>query len=108
MTPQFPSIQSFFKSEMSIPRQSSTTPYDSGDGFTAAELEMALHPAPRSWEPRKQYHSLQIDELYPGPQYVTVTGRVVNLYDPQKPSQLPYGCSRALVRDDTGVLLVRK
>ncbi|KAI4104803.1 MAG: hypothetical protein L6R37_003076, partial [Teloschistes peruensis] len=107
MTPQFPSIQSFFKSEMSIPRQSSTTPYDSGDGFTAAELEMALHPAPRSWEPRKQYHSLQIDELYPGPQYVTVTGRVVNLYDPQKPSQLPYGCSRALVRDDTGVLLVR-
>ncbi|KAL8640312.1 MAG: hypothetical protein Q9228_002753 [Teloschistes exilis] len=107
MVPQSPSIQSFSKSEMSIPRQSSTVPYDSGDGFTIAELEMALHPATRSWEPRKQYHSLQIDELTPGPQYVTVTGRVINLYDSQKSSQLPYGCSRALVRDDTGVLLVR-
>ncbi|KAL9585985.1 MAG: hypothetical protein Q9212_001204 [Teloschistes hypoglaucus] len=92
---------------MSTSRQSSTVPYDTGDGFTAAEVEMALHPAPHSWKPRKQYHSLQIGELTPGPQYITVTGRIVNLYDPQKPSHMPYGFSRALVRDDTGVLLVR-
>ncbi|KAL8660274.1 MAG: hypothetical protein Q9202_006709 [Teloschistes flavicans] len=106
MAPQLPSIQSFFKSEPSTSRQLSTVPYESGDGFTAAEAEMALYTASRIWEPRKEYRTLLIDDLTPGPQYVTIIGRVVNLYDQQKPSQKPYGSARIVVRDDTGVLLV--
>ncbi|KAL8694782.1 MAG: hypothetical protein Q9218_000628 [Villophora microphyllina] len=92
---------------MSISRKLLTAPCENGDGFTAAEVETAMRSPPHNWEPRKQYKSLQICELSPGQQYVTSRGRVVNLYDQQKPSNVPYGCCRVLVRDDTGILLVR-
>ncbi|KAL9606503.1 MAG: hypothetical protein Q9179_000330 [Wetmoreana sp. 5 TL-2023] len=106
MAQQFPSIQSFFQPEMYKPEQAVTVENESGDGFTAAEMETAIHPTSHDWQPPNKYQDTQISDLTAGARCVTVTARVVNYYDPQTSSKKPYGCLKVLVRDDTGTLLV--
>ena len=81
-----------------------------GDGFTAAEVDDALHPTLPEWKPPGEYDDLDIGALVPGKGRVSVMGRVVNFYDlPMngKAPQSAQGCVRLLVQDDTGVLAVR-
>lgn len=54
-------------------------PTKTGDGFTEDELNEALDPLTRKWNPEREYDELSIAELVPGPRAVTFMGRVVNL-----------------------------
>ncbi|KAL8872773.1 MAG: hypothetical protein Q9174_001649 [Haloplaca sp. 1 TL-2023] len=107
MAAQFPSIQSFFKPELSNTPKQMTSLAAIGDGFTLAEVETKAHMPRPDWKPRDHYHFMQICDLAPGPRLVCVKGRVVSFHDKQPLRQMPYGSSRVLVRDDTGTLLVR-
>ncbi|KAL8734632.1 MAG: hypothetical protein Q9181_003132, partial [Wetmoreana brouardii] len=91
---------------MSKSEPTATVKEESGDGFTVAEMETALHPTSHDWQPPNKYQDTQISHLTAGARCVTVTARVVNYYDPQTSSKKPYGCSKVLVRDDTATLLV--
>jgi hypothetical protein len=80
-----------------------------GDGFTSEELDTVLHPPSAQWAPTQDYEEADIGALEPGPQYVTFTGRVVNLYNMPKSSKKPMaakGCLKLMVADDTGALTV--
>jgi hypothetical protein len=110
---QFPSIQSFFKPELpskddpqKLVMSSSAGP---SDGFTAEEIEAALHPSLPKFQPRCEYQETNIESLVPGPGCISIVGRVVNLNHQQRSSQMPNaaeGCWRLIVKDDTGTLLV--
>ena len=108
MAPPFPSIQSFFHADTSSsPTKSQFTPVD--DGFTAAEVENALHPTLPEWRPRGEYEDVDIGEIIPGKGSVSIMGRVVNFHDSPISGKAPHsaqGCIRLLVQDDTGLLAV--
>ena len=111
MAHQFPSIQSFFQPEVSTAQvQVPTPPSEAGDGFTSEEITSVLEPTLHEWHPRNAYEDTEIGALVPGPGCVTLTGRIVNLYDQQVLGEAPKaarGCLRLLVKDDTGVVSVR-
>ena len=95
---------------------SSHTISDTGDGFSAYELAKASEPessleANRQWVSGVGYQHVDIDDLHPGPRRVRIQGRVVNfrhyLQGMKKPPAAR-GCWRILVKDDTGVISVRK
>ena len=112
MAPGAPSIQSFFQKE--VPTVKSLKPakpaqQEVGDGFTSSEIEAALHPTLHQWHPNYEYQEVDIGSLIPGPGYVAVQGRVVNLYEQPFASKMLHaakGCLNLLVKDDTGVLRV--
>ena len=118
MAPQFPSIQSFFKSSKPCTSQAHiqpTTPThvqpkEPGDGFTEAEVEAVLHPTiDESWVPSQDYEELDIANLVPGPKCVSFQGRVANFYDQNTPSKRPRaakGCIKIVVKDDSGAVTV--
>ena len=108
MAPPFPSIQSFFHADtVSSPTKSELSPVD--DGFTAAEVENALHPTLPEWRPRGEYEDVDIGAVVPGKGSVSIMGRVVNFHDSPLSGKAPHsaqGCVRLLVQDDTGLLAV--
>lgn len=111
MLPQFPSIQSFFQTEVSPKKRPATTgpPSEAGDGFTLEEIEATLQPELHKWHPRVHYEEVEIDSLVPGPGCVALMGRVVNFYNQaifSKAPQAAKGCLKLVVKDDTGVLMV--
>ncbi|KAF2023549.1 hypothetical protein EK21DRAFT_80638 [Setomelanomma holmii] len=98
------SIQSFFTS----------SPTKNSDGFTAEEVQAALHPGGASastpWIPTLDYEETDIGTLEPGPRNLTVMGRIVNYYNVAKPSKqhkAAQGYLKILLADNTGVLTVR-
>ncbi|KAL1606389.1 hypothetical protein SLS60_003792 [Paraconiothyrium brasiliense] len=95
------SIQSYFSS-------SSPTKSCPGDGFTSEELQ-APSPTPE-WMPVLDYEESDIASLEAGPRYLTIMGRIVNVYHTPKPSKQPksaQGFFKLMVADDTGVMTVR-
>ena len=111
MSPQFPSIQSFFQPEVSPTKKiaATTPPSKAGDGFTVEEIEATLQPKLHKWQPRSPYNEVEIGSLVPGPGCVVLMGRVVNFYDQATPSKAPQaakGCLKMIVKDDSGALMV--
>ncbi|KAF7953327.1 hypothetical protein EAE96_006538 [Botrytis aclada] len=49
-----------------------------GDGFTEEELHDAMDPLAQKWNPCREYESVAVGELIPGPKAVTFIGRVVS------------------------------
>ncbi|KAF5874832.1 putative myo-inositol-1-phosphate synthase protein [Botrytis fragariae] len=49
-----------------------------GDGFTEEELHEAMDPLAQKWNPSREYESMTVGELIPGPKAVTFIGRVVS------------------------------
>ncbi|KAF2659653.1 hypothetical protein K491DRAFT_755187 [Lophiostoma macrostomum CBS 122681] len=134
MPPQSPSIQSFFSSSpsKSISQAGASSPakslagqlfpsppsqlpsassgIETGDGFTAEEIDAVLHPPSAQWTPTQGYEEADIGRLEPCPKFVTFIGRIVNFYDMVRPSKRPLaakGCLKLMVADDTGALTVR-
>lgn len=110
---QLPSIPSFFKPEIfskDSPQKSvMSSQAKASDGFTSEEIKAALNPSLPQWHPRCEYRQIDIDSLVHGPSCVSFRGRVVNLYQQQRSSQMPNGaegCWRLIVKDDTGAILV--
>lgn len=109
MSPQSPSIQSFFQPGESSTQQLTSLPSSNGDGFTTKEVESTFNSKLHEWTPRGHYEDTEIGSLSPGPGYVTFMGRVVNFYDQQTPSKKPQaakGCLKTIVKDDSGALMV--
>ena len=121
MAPQFPSIQTFFPLKTSPSRSSSpakscpalsSSPClesKAGDGFDSSDVEAVLHPSSEDWIPAKEYEEADIGTLQPGPQCVTLVGRLVNFYDQPTPSKMPQaakGCVKIIMKDDTGAITV--
>lgn len=84
MAPQVASIQSFFQPEVPSspshsPKRPRTRKNDTGDGFSSSEVEAALHPVLRKWQPCAHYEDTDIGNLVPGPGCVTCMGRVSQL-----------------------------
>ncbi|KAH0559786.1 hypothetical protein GP486_003702 [Trichoglossum hirsutum] len=108
MAHHWPSIQSFFQPDGSMARK--TEPLRPGDGFTTEEVDAVLRPTSLPWKPQQEYTEQNIGDLLPGPGRVTLTGRVVNLFEVQTPSKAPRaakGFIKLILRDDTGALVVR-
>lgn len=111
MSPQFPSIQSFFQPEVSSAKRPATTGplSEAGDGFTLKEIEATLQLKLHKWQPRGHYEEVEIGSLVPGPGCVALMGRVVTFYDQTTASKAPQaakGCLKVVVKDDTGALMV--
>jgi hypothetical protein len=86
-----------------------SSPYE-GDGFTAQEIDVVLHPKiDVTWKPGREYEEKDIGSLDAGPHCVCVQGRVANLYDQASNVKKPKaakGCIKMIVKDDTGALTV--
>lgn len=111
MSPQFPSIQSFFQTEVSPKKRPATAdpPSEAGDGFTLEEIEATLQPELHKWQPRAHHEETEIGSLVPGPGCVALMGRVVNFCDQailSKAPQAAKGCLKLVLKDDTGALMV--
>ena len=110
--PQSPSIQSFFQLETLSTQPAVADLEEDGNGFTTTEVKAFLYSTPHAWKPRIQYDDIQIGKLAPGPRCVHLVARVVNFYDPPTAtSNLPHPakrCLSVLVRDDTGMIKVRR
>ncbi|KAL8905912.1 MAG: hypothetical protein Q9207_002349 [Kuettlingeria erythrocarpa] len=94
---------------MSMPLPS-TYPAKVGDGSTSGEANEVGPPTLHPWEPREQYKNIQISKLVPCLGRVCLLGRVVNLYEPPPPNNMPAtakGCFKLHIRDDSGTLMVR-
>lgn len=113
MAHQFPSIQSFFQSEIPTAMKAPTSPAplaEAGDGFTPEEIQATLKTTLHKWQPRCEYSEIGISSLEPGPGCFELKGRVVNMQDEKQSSaKMPNaakGCLKLTVRDDTGVISV--
>ena len=114
MDAPFPSIQSFFHPDETSPKKAKATtsspPSAIGDGFTAEEADPTADPHTlHKWQPRGSYEEADIATLIPGPGGVALTGRVVNYYHVENPSNAPHaakGCVRIVVRDDSAAIVV--
>ncbi|KAF2742069.1 hypothetical protein M011DRAFT_413337 [Sporormia fimetaria CBS 119925] len=110
--PHLPPTQSILPSHP--PRRQHATPHDApaqvSDGFTANELDAVLRPTSAQWTPAHDYDEVDIGDLEAGPRFVTVKGRIVNIYNMARPSKRPMaakGCLKLVMADDTGALTVR-
>lgn len=112
MSLRSPSIQSFFEPQRASaePNRCMTSPTAAGDGFTGDEGSIGGHVANGpQWKPRQAYEDFKIGDLVAGPRAVTLTGRIVNVYEQQQLSKKPKaakGLIRLILRDDTGALVV--
>ena len=113
MAHQFPSIQSFFQSEIPTAMKAPMSPAplaEAGDGFTPEEIQATLKTTLHKWQPRCEYPEIDISSLEPGPGCFELKGRVVNMQDEKQSStKMPHaakGCLKLIVRDDTGVISV--
>jgi hypothetical protein len=113
MAPSYPSIQSFYKREVSTPAKQDEevqpSPTTRGDGFTEEELADALDPLKRKWNPEREYDECTIDKLIPGPKAVTFVGRIVNVSTIHGSSQKQpkaAGWHYLIVKDDTAAISV--
>lgn len=85
-----------------------------GDGFTAAEIDAALHPTlAQTWQPSPttKYDDLEISEIAPGPRCITFMGRIANVFDIANAARMPRtakGCLRIVIKDDSGAVTVRR
>ncbi|PVI01460.1 hypothetical protein DM02DRAFT_705128 [Periconia macrospinosa] len=87
---------------------SSTPESQPEDGLPTSE--QALLTQSMDWQPSLDYQEVSIASLQPGPQYITLMGRIVNFYDAPKPSKRPktaQGYVKIMVADDTGAMTVR-
>ena len=111
MAPSYPSIQSFYKREIPLPAK---TKEDAvlvrrGDGFTEEELEDALDPRKRNWNPEREYEGSRIDQLIPGPKAVNFVGRIVNLstiFGSSEKQPKAAGWHYLIVKDNTAAISV--
>ncbi len=112
MVPTYPSVQSFYQREISLPKVDhhsvplATVP---GDAFNAEEIEIALDPLRTKFNPSCEYVETDIGSLVPGPQRVTFMGRVVNYnvhYGQSKSHAAATGWHHIILKDDTGVITV--
>ena len=113
MAPQFPSIQSLFEKE-ALSKEDKThgtgSQIDTSGGYSKEELEAALYPTLHTWKSRNEYEQSDISSLVPGPARKALQGRVVNFYQQltlSKKPQAAKGCLKVLIKDDTGILMVR-
>ena len=111
MASSYPSIQTFFQREVR-PREAGPRIADQSkpsDGFTEEEIERALDPLQSNFNPTREYLSLDIGSLIPGPQSVTFTGRVVNfsiVNSCSKHQAAAKGWHHLIVKDDSGAISV--
>lgn len=81
-----------------------------GDGFTNAEVEKALQPAPAPpWRPTIDYTERRIGDLKPGREAVSFMGRVANVFDvPNSPKspKTAKGCTKLCIKDDQAAITV--
>ncbi|KAH7350983.1 hypothetical protein BKA65DRAFT_453725 [Rhexocercosporidium sp. MPI-PUGE-AT-0058] len=112
MKGSYPSIQSFYKREITTEKEPSPDdfPAKAGDGFTEEELSDALDPLNRRWNPERGYEELSIVQLIPGPRAVTFVGRIVNLttffgHTPKQPKAA--GFHSLIVKDDSAAISIK-
>jgi hypothetical protein len=77
----YPTIQAFYQKEVPLLSSSSQIPSISskpGDGFAETEIDTAIDPLLRKWNPSIYYTDTAIGELHTGPRAVTFSGRVLN------------------------------
>lgn len=111
MAPSYPSIQSFYKRETPLlaKQKEDAVPVRQGDGFTEEELEDAMDPLKRNWNPEREYEESRIDQLIPGPKAVTFVGRIVNLstiFGSSQKQPKAAGWHYLIVKDDTAAISV--
>lgn len=107
----YPSVKSFFQTEVrQVPNSViDNDPAQPGDGFTAAEIEEAIDPLKRSFNPVKDYSDSGIIDLKPGPGLVAFMGRVVNFctrFGRSKNERAAKGWHLVVLRDDTAIICV--
>ena len=113
-----PSIQSFYgrlgHNNLRSPLKSSgSSPSRLGDGFTSQEANTFISSEySRNWSPKCEYPPTDIDAVMPGPGCVMINGRVVNVIKrPWTSSQSSgiraSGYVKMVLRDDTGIIVVR-
>jgi len=96
------SIQAFYQKDRSS--------FSGNEAFTPDEVEAALRPLVKTWKPKGEYNTVNIDELQPGPGRFRFSGRIVSFSlanDATLKSMLPDGFHFLVVKDDTGVVAVR-
>ncbi|KAI2463639.1 hypothetical protein F4781DRAFT_416017 [Annulohypoxylon bovei var. microspora] len=107
MDVNLPSIQSFYSRE--LPSSSQGTSDESsklqkpGDGFTPSEVEAALDPLSRPWEPSRHYETCPISLLETGPRNYQILGRVVNFAE----NSYEQGFHLLIVTDGSGAIAVK-
>ena len=113
MAPSYPSVQSFYKREISKPveKQEAENPESVkvGDGFTEEELAEALDPLTRKWNPEREYDQMGIGKLVPGPKAVTFVGRVVNfstVFGRSQKQPKAAGWHYMILKDDSAAISV--
>ncbi|KAK4645496.1 hypothetical protein QC761_201950 [Podospora bellae-mahoneyi] len=105
------SIQSFYHKD-STPSRSCKPHNPENEAFTQAEIEAARRPLTQSWRPKGVYEEVTIAELQPGPAKVRFKARIVNFSAAthgrgRGRSALPENFHTLIVKDDTGVVLLK-
>ncbi|KAI1389713.1 uncharacterized protein F4822DRAFT_442911 [Hypoxylon trugodes] len=107
MSVPFPSIQSFFSKEVPPGSQAEDDEPSNlrkpGDGFTSSEIEVALNPLSRPWEPSRHYEACPISLLETGPHNYQISGRIVNF----SINYRKQGFHLLIVTDGTGAIAVK-
>ena len=109
MTPQYPSIRSFFQTTNMPSSQEREVQCQNRDGLVAADEKAIDHSPLQIWKPKVHYQETDISNLSPGPSFVALTGRVANLLDQSTNSNPPQATMdhlEVLVKDNMGVILV--
>ncbi|KAI1325145.1 hypothetical protein F5Y16DRAFT_423351 [Xylariaceae sp. FL0255] len=115
MNSQFPSIQSFYSREVqstTVDRCTGSPSYhaNTGDGFTASEIEAATNPLSRPFKPSREYIVCAIAELETGIHNYEIRGRVVNFSSPgsnQATTATAAGNYFLIIADESGAFAVK-
>ncbi|KAK4194167.1 hypothetical protein QBC40DRAFT_260290 [Triangularia verruculosa] len=103
------SIQSFYDKEPA-PSKPSKHHNPENDAFTQAEIEAVRRPLTQAWRPHGVYEEVTIAELQPGRAKYRFKARIVN-FSPathgRGRSALPENFHMLIVKDDTGVILLK-
>ncbi|KAL6715433.1 hypothetical protein ACLMJK_006394 [Lecanora helva] len=108
------SIQAFFetKAPSSLPVSPITSvsqKNETSGTFSSTETKTASSADLNDWKPRIDYEEKDIGTLVPGPESVTITARIANLYHRLTP-RTPHRAKsywKVIVKDDSGALAVR-
>ncbi|KAI3326527.1 hypothetical protein HD806DRAFT_409904 [Xylariaceae sp. AK1471] len=107
MASHFPSIQSFYSTEVpSEGANESSDPTKTGDGFTSSEVEAVMNPLSCPFRPSRNYDVRSIAELQPGPRNYEITGRVVKTSGPHRKPQSERGYYFLVICDSTAAIAV--
>ncbi|KAI0179205.1 hypothetical protein GGR52DRAFT_588955 [Hypoxylon sp. FL1284] len=104
MDSPYPSIQSFYAREIAPTSSSQNeppSPSKPGDGFTSSEVEAAINPLSRHWEPSRPYETCPISLLEAGPHDYRIHGRIVNFM------MVEHSHVHLVVSDGSGVVVVK-